>query len=258
MGNIIKNKYFWIILVLVIIYFAIVVLIGTGTKEGKLIISNISSFTCRKNGECEKITQEEVLENNESNYVVYEGTKNIGEYKLDYISKWNFFDLNGNWQNVEDGFIAASTSADLIVKEFETREMNDSELALVNKLLVENDINSYSTLSQNEVLEYDFDKNSKNEKIIIASNITDESEDEKLFTIVISVIKNKASIVAIDINKQYENFSAPAYNIKGIINLFKNKQDYLVITKGYYSEVGESVSFIYKVDGKSLENIVRN
>lgn len=257
MKELIKNKYFWIILVLLILYFTIVVFLGLNNKEGYLIISNISSLKCNKNDECKSIEQYKILEQDKI-YVVYNDMKNLGNYKLRFINKWNFFDLQGTWENIDDGFIAASEETELQVKDFNLRKINPEEMIILNKVLKEKNINYYTELAENEVLEYDFDKDNNIDKIIIASNITDETEDEKLFTIIISIIKNKTSIVAIDINNQYENFSAPAYNIKGIINLFNNKYDYLLITKGYFSEVGSSTSYIYKLTGKTFENIVRN
>lgn len=256
--SVLKNKYFWIILLMVIGYLGIVIIVGTKKQSGYLIISNIDSFKFSTNDECKRITKEELLKENKSNFIVFEDNKKSGEYRLDYINKWNFFDINNKWQEIDSDFIAASPETDLDMKEFTTREMNSDELALLKKELNENGIDYYTSLSQNEVLEYDFDKNKKIDKIIIASNITDETEDEKLFTIVLGIIKNKTRVINISINDQYENFDAPTYNLKGIINVFNNKKDYLIINKGYFSEAGESESYIYKINGSRFENIIAN
>lgn len=258
MKKIKNNKYIWIVIILLLIlYVTILIVMDQKNKEGYLIISNISSLKCIKNDKCKLVKNDEIIKSNKT-FSVFNEKEKIGDYKLDYISKWNFFDLNKNWHNIDDGFIAASEDTKIKVKDFNLRKINPEEMIVLNKILKEKNINYYTELAENEVLEYDFDKDNNIDKIIIASNITDETEDEKLFTIIISIIKNKTSIIAIDINKQYENFSAPAYNIKGIINLFNNKYDYLLITKGYYSEVGDSTSYIYKLKRKTFENIVRN
>jgi len=136
--------------------------------------------------------------------------------------------------------------------------MNLEEQATLDKLLKENAINNYSKLEQNEVVEYDFNKDGKMEKIILASNVNDEVEDEKLFAIVISIINNKSSILHLDIHNQYENYEVPSYNIKGIINILNQKEDYLVLLKGYFSEVGSPTNFIYKLNKNKFENIVNS
>lgn len=254
--NVLKNKYLWTISLLLIFSVSVFIILGGRNKEGYLLISNISSLKCYEMDECKKIETDKILEK-KLTFKVYNEFENLGEYTLGYIDKWNFFDLNGNWKLIEDGFIAES-NLDLVVKDFTTRKMNNEEIALLNKLLSKKGINSYKELSQNEVLEYDFNQDGKTDKVIIASNVTDETDDEKLFSIIISVIKGKSSIVEFEVNNQYENFYAPAYRIKGIINLFNKKYDYLLITKGYFSEVGTSSSLIYKVDKKTLNNIVRN
>ena len=253
-----KNKFLWVLPVLIIIYIGIIIYLNNQAQAGYILISNINALYCKNNSSCEKVTNNEVLKRNKEKFEVFQDQENIGSFTVDYINKWNFFNSEGNWQLIEDDFLAATPELSLKLPEYQTRVMNSDELALVNRLLQEKKINSYSTLSQNEVLEYDFNKDKKNDKILIASNITDESEDEKLFTIVISVIKGKEEILDFAINNQYENYSAPAFNIKSIINLFNNKEDYLMLTKGYFSEAGEPETYLYQIDGKKFKNIISN
>lgn len=257
--KLIKNPYFWIVFTLIILGVLIYFIIGTpkSNKKGYLLISNINSLECNNTVECKIISNEEIEEEeNQSNYIVYEDKKYLGEYKIEYINKWNFFDLNNNWINLQSNFIAGSKNTNLVVKEYSTRTMYAEEINLLNKILLENNIKTYSSLVQNEVLEYDFDKDDSAEKIILASNVTDTSADEKLFAIVIGIINNKSYVLHLDVYNQYENFEVPAYNIKGIINLFEEKEAFLVLLKGYYSEVGDPRTYIYQVNNKKFKMII--
>ncbi len=260
MKQIIKNPYFWIIVFLVGLGICIFFTLGikiVNEKTGYLLISDITSYQCSNDNTCKNVTNTDILEEEEKQeFIVYQNNQYLGEYKVDYINKWNFFDANNQWVNIQDSFIAGSKNTELVIKEYETRTMNQEETVLLNKILKENNINTYSSLDQNEVLEYDFDKDGNKDKIILASNVTEESEDKQLFTIVIAVVKNKTSILHIDVYGQYENYLVPAYNIKNIINLFNNKEDYFVLLKGYFSEVGEPTSYIYKVNNKTFASIV--
>lgn len=253
-----KTPTFWVIVVLLLFGIVALVILSKEEKKGYLLLSNISSYTCNKK-ECTLIENKEMAEKeNLEDFNVYELNKNSGTYKVKYINKWNFFDINNNYITLSDNFIAGSTSLDLKVQDFETRKMSDEEFSILNKHLKDNKIDGYSLLEVNQVLEYDFNKDGKMEKILLASNVNDETEDEKLFAIVISIINNKSSILHIDIYNQYENFEVPNYRIKGIINLFNQKEDYLVLLKGYFSEVGTPSTYIYKQSKNSFENIVNS
>lgn len=215
-------------------------------------------FSCQSQNGCQTIKNDAFLEKNQNKYLdVISEKQYLGKYKMDYINKWNFFDQSGNWKEISGSFLASSEELKLQSKDYTIRKMNSDEIGLLNRMLTKKRISKYSDLSQNQVLEYDFNKDGHLDKIIIASNATDESTDEQLFSIVISVIKNKAEIVDIDILEQYQNYQVPAYYISGVINIFGNKQDYLVLTKGYYSEVGESIATIYQVKNRKLESIVK-
>ncbi len=253
--ELLKIPAFWVIFVLITFGVVILLILSREEKNGYLLLSNISSYTCNKNS-CKDTPNEEI--DTTKNFIVYKANQNIGTYKLKYINKWNFFDLNNNWQNIGDSFIAGSSSLELKVQDFDTRKMTKEELSLLDKHLKENKIGSYSQLEQNEVLEYDFNKNGKNEKIILASNVNEETGDDKLFVIVISVINNKSSVLHLEIFNQNENYEVPAYRIKGIINVMNNKEDYLVLLKGYFSEVGIPTNYIYQLTKNNFENIVES
>ena len=58
------------------------------------------------------------------------------------------------------------------------------------------------------------------------------------------------------IYNQYENYEVPIYTIKGIINILNQKEDYLAILKGYFSEVGKPSITLYKVERNNFQNLV--
>lgn len=256
MKKMIKAPAFWIIIVLVLFGIFILLFLGKEKKYGYLLLSNISSYKCTEK-ECNPIENEKIEnDTKKGKFIVYQNFENQGKYKLNYINKWNFFDENDNWINLNGSFIAGSEDLLLEEKEYKTRKMTQDENIILENHLKENNIFSYTKLEQNEVLEYDFNKNGKIEKILLASNANNETEDEKLFSIVIQIINNKSSVLHIDIFNQFENYKIPSYSIKGIINLYHSKEDYLVLLKGYFSEVGKSSNFLYKVEKNKFKNLV--
>ena len=255
--ELVKTPAFWVIVVLILFGIFALVILSIEEKSGYLLLSNISSYSCNKK-ECTIVEDEEMAEKEDlGNFNVYTSNTS-GIYKVKFINKWNFFDMNNNYSTLSDNFIAGSINLDLKVEDFDTREMSNEELSILNKHLKENKIEGYSLLEVNQVLEYDFNKDGKMEKVLLVSNVNDETEDEKLFTIVISIVNNKSSVLHIDIYNQYENFEVPTYRIKGIINLFNQKEDYLVLLKGYFSEVGIPSTYIYKQSKNSFENIINS
>ncbi len=255
--ELVKMPAFWVILVLFLIGCIALTVLKKDKKEGYLLLSNISSYRCDKK-ECKSIEKEKINEKDSiDNFTVFESFNHRGNYKIKYINKWNFFDNYNNWVNISENFIAGSKSLDLKVQNFNIRKLNTEELTILEKYLKENNIDFYSNLEQNEVLEYDFNKNGKNEKILLASNLNDETKDEKLFSIVISVINNKSSIIHLDIYNKNENYQVPTYKIKGIINIFNQKEDFLILLKGYFSNVGVPTTYIYNCDKNNMQSIVK-
>ncbi len=255
MKKIIKTPAFWVIISLIIFGLIAVLVLMKEEKYGYLLLSDISSYKCTKK-ECKKIENTKIIEDTQKgNFQVFQNFESVGLYRVDYITKWNFFDSNNTWENITSSYIAGTESLELEVKKYETRTMNPDELAILQKHLNENDITTYTSLEQNEVLEYDFNKNGKNEKIILASNVNDETDDEKLFAIVIQIVNNKSSVLHIDVYNQYENYEVPSYSIKGIISMFNQKEDHLILLKGYFSEVGLPSTYLYKVEKNKFETL---
>ncbi len=255
--KIVKVPSFWVILVLIVLGVMVVYIVNKVQKQGYLLLSNVSSYQCNKKG-CKNIDKSLVINNAKSDFQVFQYGENLGIFKLKYISKWNFFDQNNNWINISDNYIAGSEEIDLNVINFDKREMNDEEILILEKYLAENGVAGYSFLEQNEVVEHDFNKDGKKEKILFASNASDVSNDEKLFSIVISVVNKKTSVLHIDIYNTKDSIEVPIYQAKGIINIFNNKNDYFILLKGYFSEVGKSSTYIYQINNNKMVNIVKN
>jgi len=255
MNKIIKSPYFWVLLFIVGIgILAFVVASSHASKLGILLISNVNSLECDKSLSCEKVTSEQIMKDKTTLLLdTYEGNQYLGEYKVDYINKWNFYDSNNQWINLQNSFLAGSKEMHLQVKEYNTRKMTSEEQLEFDKLLQQNKVDSYSQLVQNEVVEYDLNHDGIVEKLILASNVTEDSNDEQLFAVVIGVIKNKYEVLHIDIYGQYENYEVPIYNVKTIVNLFDKKEDIIILLKGYFSEAGTPESFLYKLEDKKFK-----
>ena len=253
--DLLKSPYLWVILFIVLLGFIAFAVVFQNDESGYLLISNIDSYSCTKE-KCNKVTSEVIMnEQNQSNYLVYQKDNYLGEYKVEFVNKWNFFDINGNWINLQSDFLAGSINTNLVVKEYEKRAMSSEETMEINKILQKNKITKYSILSQNEVILYDLNQDGLEEKVIFASNVTDESNDEKLFSMVVGVIQDRYEVLFIDVFNQHENYEVPTYRFKNVINLFNQKNDLMLFTKSYFSEVGEPMSFIYKIDKKKFKLI---
>lgn len=257
MRKIIKSPYFFVIIFLlfigVIVFFLIQTSIG---KEGYLLISNVDNFMCTSNLICKKQTTANILDKAREKFMIYQNNQLLGEYKIDFINKWNFFDSYGNWIDIQGDFIANSKNMEMEIKDYSKRFMNTTEVEELNKILNQNKIYSYSSLLQNEVVEHDFNKDGKTEKIILVSNATEESEDEKLFSIVIGSVNGTYEVLYLDVYNKGENYEIPVYRIKNVINIFHQKEDLLILMKGYFSEVGVTTSTIFKVDKKKFTSVI--
>lgn len=253
--RVIKSPYIWVIIIILIPgIIALVLLNFREENNGFLLISNIDTFFCDKK-KCKEIPPEDLLKKEQNGYQVYQENNYLGTFKLSYLNRWNFFDENGNWLNLSSDFIVGSKDLNLIVKPFEIRKMNTKEQEILDKELKKHNIMAYSSLKQNEVLEYDFNHNGKKETIILASNASDDNKDEKLFAMVVGIVNSKVKVYHIDIFNKFENLKVPTYRIKSIINMFKSKEDVLVLIKGYFSEAGETTSYIYKAEKKNFKLI---
>lgn len=256
MKKIVKDPAFYIVLGLCLMGVVIFLVLNKETKQGYLLFSNVANFVCTEE-DCKAIESEKIVsDSSKGKFLVYENETKQGLFTIDYITKWNFFDDSGNWVNISDSFIAANENLNLENKVFTTRTINNEEKKILDKFLQEKNISSYTSLEQNEVVEHDFNNDGKKEKIMILSNVNDTTEDEKLFVFVIGIVGNKTSLLFSEIYNQYENYEVPIYQIKGIINIFQNKEDYLAILKGYFSEVGKSDIILYKVEKNDFQNLV--
>ncbi len=251
--NILKIPGVWVILFLLILGGILFWVMSRKKETGYLLLSNFATYACDKEF-CKKVTNSNIDVQNQI-FQTYRNTEKLGDYTISYVNKWNFFDENHKWVNLSSNFIAGSKNLNLNVFPYETREMNESELASLDKILKDNAIVSYKQLQQNEVIEYDFNKNGKKEKVILASNASDESEDEKLFSIAFSIINNKTNVIFLETYNQNENYSVPIFQIKAIFNIFQNKEDNLVLLKGYFSEEGKTTPYIYKVEKNKFQLI---
>lgn len=248
------NKYFVAFALILILGFIIIMVVNKNNKPNYILVSNTNILKCKKNN-CEMVNKEKLVDKELEMFDVYNPTY-LGEYNGKYNTKWNFFDLQGNWVDIIDGFVAGSKTLNLKMPDYTTRDLNIEELQVLDNILKqEKNITNYTDLEQ-LVVEYDFNKNEKQEKLIIVSNATLDSPDEILFSAVIAFINNKYEVLEFESVKNSEFYLLPAYRLKGIINIFNNKKDYILLIKGYYSEEKESTSILYEVSNRHFKNIL--
>lgn len=252
----ILNRYFIVLCLIIIISVTLLIIVGTNNTKGYIILSNSNVIECSKKKGCKLENTDKITDKDIGVLDVYNDTY-LGKYKLSFNPKLNFFDLNGNWTNILDGYIAASNDLNLKLKDYTARDLNIDELASLNTILSKEGIYSYTELEQ-LVVEYNFNQNNKLEKIIIVSNATIDSKDETLFSIVIGYIKNKYEVLEFNKVSNDKFYQLPAYRLKGIINILDSKNDLVLIIKGYYSEEREPSTLLYEANKSHFKNILSN
>lgn len=249
------NRYTIVFTFILLLSFIIAIVVTNNNKKGYLLVSNIEALKCTKN-KCVIEPLTKFVDQKLDSFTVY-NPDYLGEYKATFNTKWNFFDLNGNWINVLDGFVAGSKSLNLKMPEYTTRNLNEQELADLKKILQKENINNYTELEQ-LVIESNLNNNKNVEKLIIVSNATADSQDEILFSLVIGYINNKYEVLELESVKNEEYYLLPAYRLKGIVNIFNNSDSYILLVKGYYSEINSSSLLLYKTTNRHFKNIIVN
>ncbi len=258
MKKIIKSPAFYAILIIIIPGLIAFFLLENKKKEtGYIVLSDLSVYECENDISCQLIKKDELLEKDQL-FLVFENQKLLGKYKLDYIKEWNLYDESKNWLGVKDEFIAGSLNTDLVVKNYESREINEKEETLLQQVLKENNINNYKKLYQNKTIEYDFNKDGRNEQIILASNANEDAEENQFFSIALGIINNKAILLDLSQVSKSEYYFLPTYDVLGIINLFNQEKDLFILLKSFYSEVENPQTTIYNMEKKEFNIISKN
>ena len=237
MKKILKSPAFYAILIILIPGLIAFFLLENKKKEtGYLIISDLSAYKCENKISCQLINKDE----------------------MDYIKEWNFYDENKNWLGTKDEFIAGSLNTNLEIKSYESRDINDKEETLLKQVLKENNINNYQKLYQNKTIEYDFNKDGKKERIILASNADEDAEENQFFSIALGIINNKAILLDLSQVSKADYYFLPKYDLLSIINLFKQETDQFILLKSFYSEVDNPQTTIYSMEKKEFNIISEN
>ncbi len=204
-----------------------------------LIIDNTDIFTYKNN----RFTKVTLVPN--SKFVVYVNNQKIGNYYLEKSNVWNLFDENNNYVNYEGNILAfTNNNLNINVREVTVNEIDENDFEYIKQII---NINSINDLSLNSKIVVDLDHNGINDKIISVSNL-DSDNQEKYYNLLYVDLNNKKQILINNIVKDEDVLIAPNYYLNYVVNINNENIDSIIITKGYYSNSGETTNLIYRYD----------
>ena len=137
--------------------------------------------------------------------------------------------------------LAVTDNLNAKVRNFEIREINNSDkVLLINKY----DINTFSYVSTNEVVDIDLDNNGIMDEIICLSSMQESDNKNNHYNIVLVKLNDEI----IPIIEEKKNDAIYVYNIYSVINIFDRECDNIIIsrTENYDSEEPIVKEFIYQ------------
>ncbi len=175
---------------------------------------------------------------------VYIDSNYVGLKTLKYGSKWNIFSGN-NYEYYEGNMLAISNDFGTLVK-FSITDIDNADLKKINNILKLK--LSLEDISIVEKVSIDLNNDGKLDSIVNVSNL--DSEDEvSYFNLVYTVIDGEVNVLINEVIDVKDYFNAPIYNVNYILNI--DKENYIVIKKGYFSDAGKTGNNMYQlIDGK--------
>ena len=175
---------------------------------------------------------------------VYIDSNYVGLKTLKYGTKWNVFSGN-NYEYYEGNMLAMSDNFGDILK-FSITDIDDADLNKINNILKLK--LSLEDISIVEKVSIDLNNDGKLDSIVNVSNL--DSEDEvSYFNLVYTVIDGDVNVLINEVIDVKDYFNAPIYNVNYILNI--DKENYIVIKKGYFSDAGKTGNNLYEfIDGK--------
>ncbi|MDE6284614.1 MAG: hypothetical protein K2M17_02615 [Bacilli bacterium] len=205
-----------------------------------LILENISTWGYN-DGKFRKINPENL---EEKDFLVYEDNHFIGVYNLQYGTDWNLFDKSNNFIDYTGSLLAHSSNFNIEVKTLANIELSNIELQEISSI-IGFDIDN-TDLSTIEIVTCDLDGNGTTDKIVSASNLDAEEEQQKYFNVVYGVINNKLEIIRKEEINTKDLYLAPVYSIKNILAIEQEPYASIIIQEGYFSEGGKTSNILYR------------
>lgn len=236
--------------VLIILYFFVSVAAENKRENkstsGKYLIIG-SSLIYQKSGN-DWIQLKEFDERiSDKTFTVYDGTKKIENVILQYTSdKWYFFDEEYNDLSISDFKLAFNSKDDIIPGEYSSNLVSKSEL--FTSILKDNDV---SSKEKNKLfgsyVDFDFDKDGKEERIYTASNVNLSSVPDKNISVLFMASKDKISQM---INEGGED----PFHIYSVADIDEDGVYELIVTKGVIDmPFFDSCYQIYKFKNNKFE-----
>ena len=177
----------------------------------------------------------------QNKFNVYVNNKKLGDYKLKYAAVWNLFDEDNNFQMYDGKLLAVTDNMNAKVRDIKIREINDSDkVLLINKY----NLNTFSYISTNEVVDIDLDNNGVMDEIICLSSMQESDNSNNHYSIVLVKLNNEI----VPIIEERGSDAIYVYNIYSVINIFDREYDNIIIsrTEGYDSDEPFVSDLIYQ------------
>lgn len=252
-----KKSYIILIIVLLIYLALTLVLFKLGffdKKESYIVFNDITALKINKE-KYEFIEQKDIP--TDKKYDIYDYNKYVGNYNLNFKDNtYRIYDDNYNLIKLEKNFLAVYTKKEKIkINTNEVEELNQKDLEILSKVLEENNISAYTTLSTNQKIKL----NIKNKNLYLYNVSNDDylNNDKEVFSIVF--IGNEKEHYIIDVSKTEKNsmYSVPGYYINTIVDLNNDENDEIILDTQVYSQNGKPTRTIYTYKGNKYQELLK-
>ncbi len=234
-----------------LLYFVIVFFFfgDRNLSEGYIVVSNLGGFYCKQKTCLYREPGE--IDSNEKVFQVYQQNELVGNYELEYLNRWNFFQ-NGNWTSFYGDFVAYDTSLNISFLSYRYELISSNIQSNLSKILQEKGITSYDFSSQYMIVA-DVDQNGQDDQIISLSNQTEDEMNGPYFSFLFVILNGK--MIEIYNETTLEKYELPFYTISGIFHLDNEKQTRILVTKYYYDQILDPSLILYQQNGKTIQEI---
>src|SRR5574344_75481 len=236
-----------------LLYMLLVFLLNRNNQysSGYIINSNIDSFYCSALS-CTAKENTEIAEKSFTMAIYQKGKfkDNYDSIYSDDSEKWTFYQ-NSVWQKVNGDFIGIDQNLEYSYLDVTTEKLNTSDIDEITKVIQKNNIQNYHSLYDENVYLVDLNDDGNQERIIATSNQMIDETSTDYFSILLIYMNNAWQEIYVNTNISGSDYSLPYYTFNAAIKV--NNQVHILITKGYYSDVGTSSSIMLKVNHNKVE-----
>lgn len=256
------NKRYTIIVAILAIYLIIFfVFFGYDSfKKGKLnatiFIGDSTIWKYSDNSWTNITTSSTIDELSWQKYNVFENNSYKGNYLLWYDdNKWYAFEDDKSAVQIEGEFLAYQANYDLNIKSFETK--TNSNNTYVHQVLTENNLNTASQMTINNIAQIDIDNDGIAEDFYIISNaFALDFYPETIFSIVFMVKDQQVYSMYTNIEDAKYGNSCKPY-IRAVLDIDEDNTHEVIVSCGKYS-VQTPEDMLYQLTEEGFKLLISN